>query len=64
MCVCVCGSNTVMDRHHIEQHLLNDQHDPFNRQPLTPDMLVPQPELQARIQAWVQERKQKKKRAT
>lgn len=53
-----------MDRHHIEQHLLNDQHDPFNRQPLTPDMLVPQPELQARIQAWVQERKQKKKRAT
>lgn len=30
----VCSDN-VMDRHNIEQHLLNQSIDPFNRQPLS-----------------------------
>jgi hypothetical protein len=29
--------------------------DPFNRERLTLGMLVPQPELRARIQAWIAE---------
>ena len=31
-----------MDRSAIMRHLLSDETDPFNRQRLTPDMLVPQ----------------------
>lgn len=50
-------SNTVIDRSVIEQHLLNDQTDPFNRAPLTRDMLKPQSELKARIEAWRQGQK-------
>jgi len=45
-------SNTVIDRIVIEQHLLNDQTDPFNRSPLSLEMLKPQPELKARIEEW------------
>ena len=45
-------SGTVMDRNSIEQHLLNDAQDPFSRQPLTKDMLQPNPELKAKIEAW------------
>ena len=30
--------------------------DPFNRKPLTSDMLVPQPELKQRIEAWLHEK--------
>ena len=44
-----------MDRSSIEQHLLNQPLDPFNRQPLTSEMLEPQPELKARIQAWLEQ---------
>jgi len=45
-------SNNIMDRSTILQHLLNDATDPFNRQHLTPEMLVPATELKARIEAW------------
>ncbi|GBG33867.1 Ubiquitin conjugation factor E4 A [Hondaea fermentalgiana] len=45
-------SNAIVDRSVIEQHLLNDPKDPFNRMPLSQDMLEPQPELKARIEAW------------
>ena len=46
------GSGTVCDRAVIAQHLLNDSTDPFSREHLTADMLIPQPELKARIEAW------------
>ena len=45
-------SGIVVDRSVILRHLLNSSIDPFNRQPLTLDMLVPQPELQRRIEQW------------
>lgn len=34
-------SGNILDRSTIETHLLSDKTDPFNRQPLTPDMLKP-----------------------
>lgn len=34
-------SGLIMDRSIIARHLLNTQNDPFNRQPLTEDELVP-----------------------
>ena len=36
----VLPSGKVMDRPVITRHLLNSSTDPFNRQPLTEDMLV------------------------
>lgn len=48
-------SNSVMDRATISQHLLNDDSDPFNRQPLKLEQLLPQPELKQKIQEWKQE---------
>ena len=41
-----------MDRSTITQHLLNDSTDPFNRKELKVEMLQPQPDLKARIDAW------------
>lgn len=35
------SSHIIIDRATIERHLLSDQTDPFNRQKLTPDMLIP-----------------------
>lgn len=34
-------SNTILDRATIASHLLTNTIDPFNRMPLTPDMLIP-----------------------
>ena len=45
-------SNNIMDRKHIMRIILSDDHDPFNRQPLKPHDLIPQPELQAQIHAF------------
>ena len=45
-------SGNRMDRATILQHLLNDKNDPFNRQPLSPEDLVPDVALKARIVAW------------
>lgn len=50
-----------MDRASIEQHLLNQTTDPFNRQPLAVADLVPLPELKEKIEAWVAEAKAKRK---
>lgn len=41
----------------IARHLLSDQRDPINRQPLTEDMLKPDTELKQRINAWIRQRK-------
>lgn len=45
-------SGVVVDRPVIVRHLLNSNIDPFSRQPLSLDMLVPQPELQRQIEEW------------
>eukprot|EP00611_Tribonema_gayanum_P019689 TRINITY_DN3451_c0_g1_i4.p1 TRINITY_DN3451_c0_g1~~TRINITY_DN3451_c0_g1_i4.p1 ORF type:complete len:754 (+),score=251.32 TRINITY_DN3451_c0_g1_i4:167-2263(+) len=46
-------SGQIVDRATIMQHLLNDETDPFNRKPLSVDMLQPQVELKARIDAYL-----------
>lgn len=50
------GTDVVCDRAIITRQLLQDPIDPYTRQPLTPDMLVPVPELRTRIEAWMAER--------
>lgn len=42
-------SNTVMDRKVIERHIMSNDDDPFNRQPLAVKDLVPQTELRDKI---------------
>jgi len=54
--VTLTTSQTVVDRSTITQHLLNDAMDPFNRQPLTMEQVVPNHELKARIEAWKSEK--------
>ncbi|KAG4100271.1 ubiquitin elongating factor core-domain-containing protein [Neocallimastix lanati (nom. inval.)] len=55
------SSHITVDRSTIKSHLLSDSHDPFNRQPLTIDMVTPNVELKAKIDAYKKERQQKKK---
>ena len=49
-------SGVIMDKPIIERHLLNSSTDPFNRQHLTADMLIPETELKERIEAWIKEK--------
>ena len=49
-------SGVIMDKPIIDRHLLNSSTDPFNRQHLTSDMLIPENELQKRIEAWIKEK--------
>lgn len=42
-----------MDRISITRHLLSDTMDPFNRKPLTVDMLVPNDALREEIEEWI-----------
>ncbi|EDW03718.1 ubiquitin conjugation factor E4 B [Drosophila grimshawi] len=56
----VLPSGTIMDRAIITRHLLNSCTDPFNRQHLTEDMLVPNIELKQRIDAWRKEQRGKR----
>jgi ubiquitin conjugation factor E4 B len=42
------------------RHLLSDERDPINRQPLTADMLQPATELKAKITAWMREQRENK----
>lgn len=49
-------SGAVCDRSSIERHLLNDQHDPFNRQPLRIEEVEDDLELKAKIEAWISEK--------
>jgi ubiquitin conjugation factor E4 B len=48
----ILPSGNVVDRSVITRHLLNSSTDPFNRQPLTQDKLVPAAELKEQIEAW------------
>ena len=54
-------SNVIVDRKTIETILLSDQSDPFNREPLTKDMLIPCPELKAKIEEYINKKKEEKK---
>ena len=56
-------SHMILDRKTIETHLLSDQTDPYNRSPLTKEMLIPCPELKARIEEYINKKKQEKKQA-
>ncbi|XP_063221072.1 ubiquitin conjugation factor E4 A [Bacillus rossius redtenbacheri] len=51
------SSRATVDRSTIARHLLSDQTDPFNRSPLTMDMLRPDADLRERIREWVAERR-------
>ncbi|MBE3045800.1 hypothetical protein IMZ48_25305, partial [Candidatus Bathyarchaeota archaeon] len=48
----VLPSKHVVDRSTITQHLLSDAKDPFTRQPMTIEDVVPDNELRGKIQAW------------
>ncbi|XP_070161317.1 ubiquitin conjugation factor E4 B-like isoform X3 [Polyergus mexicanus] len=50
-------SGIVVDKAVIIRHLFNSATDPFNRQPLSEEMLVPLPELKERITIWKQQKK-------
>ncbi|KMT17300.1 hypothetical protein BVRB_2g039970 isoform A [Beta vulgaris subsp. vulgaris] len=47
------SSRVILDRPVILRHLLSDSTDPFNRSPLTPDMLIPDHELKSKIEEFV-----------
>ena len=53
-------SGTVIDRSTITQHLLNDPHDPFNRETLSIDMVEPATELKERMAKWLSEKRMQK----
>ncbi|XP_015787128.1 ubiquitin conjugation factor E4 B isoform X2 [Tetranychus urticae] len=48
----ILPSGKIVDKSVIIRHLLNSNTDPFNRQPLTEDMLVIDSNLKARIEEW------------
>lgn len=54
-------SGNIMDRAVISRILLSDKVDPFNRKLLTEDMLIEEPELKARIETYIRQRKNSKK---
>lgn len=54
------SSHVIVDRTTIARHLLSDQTDPFNREPLTMDQVKSDVELKAKIDSWIRERKANK----
>eukprot|EP01084_Bolivina_argentea_P286930 492298_1 len=48
----------VMDRKVIERHLMNQQNNPFTREPLTKNELIPYTELKHEIEEWVKSKLQ------
>ena len=55
-------SGNLCERKNIERHILSTPNDPFSRQPLTEDMLVPDAELKQKIQNWKHEQRTKNKK--
>ncbi len=49
-------SKHIVDRSTIIQHLLSDPKDPFTRQPMTVDDVVPADDLREQIEVWKRER--------
>ncbi|KAJ6613305.1 ubiquitin elongating factor core-domain-containing protein [Mycena sp. CBHHK59/15] len=54
------SSRTIVDRSTIKSHLLSDSKDPFNRVALNIEEVIPDPELKARIDAFLIERRTKR----
>lgn len=54
-------SKLTVDKTTIQRHLLNSATDPFNRSPLTIDMLIPKPELKTEIQLFIERKKKEHK---
>lgn len=54
------SSRITVDRPVIQRHLLSDSTDPFNRSHLTPDMLIPDNDLKARIEEFIRSQELKK----
>ncbi|CAB3405211.1 unnamed protein product [Caenorhabditis bovis] len=50
-------SGHIMDRSVIERHLLSTPNNPFNRAPLNINEVVPVPELKAKIDEWIAEKR-------
>jgi len=50
-------SGNNVEKSTIARHLLSDQTDPFNRQPLTMEQVKPNEELKARILSWMEHQK-------
>ena len=46
------SSQVTVDLATIKSHLLSDNHDPFNRQPLKIEDVIPNVDLKAKITAW------------
>mmetsp|Transcript_45745 Transcript_45745/g.52871 ORF Transcript_45745/g.52871 Transcript_45745/m.52871 type:complete len:80 (-) Transcript_45745:81-320(-) len=55
------SSKAIVDRLTVMKHLLSDPIDPFNRSALTKEMLVPQPELKQKIDAFFAEKRKERK---
>ena len=51
------SSKQIVDRTTIARHLLSDQTDPFNRAPLTMDMLESQDDLRQSVHQWMEQKK-------
>ncbi|XP_035212964.1 ubiquitin conjugation factor E4 A-like [Stegodyphus dumicola] len=51
------SSGVTVDRATIARHLLSDQTDPFNRSPLTMDMVIPDEEMKNKMDKWFKERR-------
>ena len=49
------ASKTIMDRKTIQRIIMSDDHDPYTRDPLKMEDLIPQPELKAEIEAFAKE---------
>lgn len=54
------SSKISVDRTTIARHLLSDQTDPFNREPLTMDQVISDSTLKEKIDAWIRERRSNK----
>ncbi|CAN0482821.1 unnamed protein product [Ectocarpus sp. 12 AP-2014] len=48
-------SGQIMDRPAITRHLLSDSQDPYNRKPLTVEMLEPNDALREEIEEWIRQ---------
>ncbi|XP_042225392.1 ubiquitin conjugation factor E4 A-like isoform X2 [Homarus americanus] len=51
------SSKLTCDRQTIARHLLSDQTDPFNRQPLTMEEVFPDTDLKNKITAWLKQQR-------
>ncbi|KAH0613172.1 uncharacterized protein H6S33_009552 [Morchella sextelata] len=51
------SSKVSIDRQTIKVHLLSDPKDPFNREPLKIEDVIPNTELKEQIEAWIKERR-------